>query len=108
LNDIALRPGTHVNTIGPKFEDTHELSPRVAEKSAIVATDSLAQVDAYPRPFFLAGTPARERMVELGEIVAGRRPGRTSPDDVTLFCSVGLAGTEVVLADAALMLARLA
>ena len=65
------------------------------------------QVDAYPRPFFLAGTADRERMVELGQIVAGRQPGRTSPDDVTLFCSVGLAGTEVVLADAALTLARL-
>ncbi len=102
-----LRPGTHVNTIGPKFEDMHELSPEVARRSAVIATDSLEQVDAYPRPFFLEGTPERDRMVELGEIVAGRQPGRTSRDDVTLFCSVGLAGTEVVLADAALTLARL-
>lgn len=102
-----LRPGTHVNTIGPKYRDMHELSPEVAEQSAVVATDSLEQVDAYPRPFFLAGTPGRERMVELGEIVAGREAGRTSPDDLTLFCSVGLSGTEVVLADTALTLARL-
>lgn len=102
-----LRPGTHVNTIGPKFEDMHELSPEVARRSAVVATDSLEQVEAYPRPFFLAGTPDRERMVELGQIVAGGQPGRTLPDDLTLFCSVGLAGTEVVLADAALTLARL-
>jgi ornithine cyclodeaminase/alanine dehydrogenase-like protein (mu-crystallin family) len=102
-----LRPGTHVNSIGPKFQDMHELSPDVAARSAVIATDSLAQVDAYPRPFFLAGRPDRERMVELGQIVAGQRPGRTSPDDLTLFCSAGLAGTEVVLADAALTLARL-
>ncbi|RPI55699.1 MAG: ornithine cyclodeaminase family protein [Chloroflexi bacterium] len=102
-----LRPGTHVNTIGPKFRDMHEISPEVAGRSAVVATDSLEQVDAYPRPFFLADTPDRERMVELGEIVAGRESGRPSRDDVTLFCSVGLAGTEVVLADAALTMARL-
>ena len=102
-----LRPGTHVNTIGPKYRDMHEVSPEVAARSAVVATDSLEQVDAYPRPFFLAGTPDRERMVELGDIVAGREAGRTSPDDLTLFCSVGLAGTEVVLADTALTLARL-
>jgi alanine dehydrogenase len=102
-----LRPGTHINTIGPKFKDMHEISPEVASRSAVVATDSLEQVDAYPRPFFLAGTSGRERMVELGDIVAGHVPGRHSPDDLTLFCSVGLAGTEVVLADAALMVARL-
>lgn len=102
-----LRPGTHVNTIGPKYQDMHELSPEVARGSAVVATDSLDQVDAYPRPFFLAGTRDRQRMVELGAIVAGHEPGRTSPDDLTLFCSVGLAGTEVILANTALTLARL-
>jgi ornithine cyclodeaminase len=40
-------------------------------------------------------------MIELDELVAGKRKGRSSPDELTLFCSVGLAGTEVVLADAA-------
>jgi ornithine cyclodeaminase len=43
-----------------------------------------------------------ERLVELSDMVAGNKPGRTSPEDFTLFCSVGLAGTEVVVANEAL------
>lgn len=39
-------------------------------------------------------------MVELSDIVAGRVPGRVSADQMTLFCSVGLAGTEVAVASA--------
>ena len=43
----------------------------------------------------------KKTQTELDELVAGKRKGRSSPDELTLFCSVGLAGTEVVLADAA-------
>jgi alanine dehydrogenase len=99
-----LRPGMHVNTVGPKFKDAHELPIEAAHRSRVIATDSLAQVDAYPSPYFLLGTPERERMLALEEIVTGKQAGRRSPEDITLFCSVGLAGTEVVLADELLRL----
>lgn len=96
-----LQAGTHVTTLGPKFAGAHELDPAVAERAAVVATDSRAQVEGYDEPFFLAGTPAMDDLVELGDVVAANRQGRTAPEDVTLFCSVGLAGTEVVLASEA-------
>lgn len=102
-----LIPGMHINTIGPKFKDRHELPVEAARKSHRIVTDSLQQVDgfdSYASPFFLQNTPERERMIELDELVAGKRKGRSSPDELTLFCSVGLAGTEVVLADAAFKL----
>ena len=99
-----VRPGTHVNTIGPKFKGMAEIPYELAQKSRVIATDSLQQVDSYPKPFFLLGTPERERMVALSEIVLGKQSGRLSSNDVTLFCSVGLAGTEVVLAAEALRL----
>lgn len=99
-------PGTHVNTIGPKFKGTAEIPYELAQKSQVIATDSLQQVDSYPQPFFLLETPERERMMDLSEIVAGKQKGRLSSNDVTLFCSVGLAGTEVVVADEALRLGR--
>ncbi|HEX5313920.1 MAG TPA: ornithine cyclodeaminase family protein [Gammaproteobacteria bacterium] len=94
-----LKAGAHVNTIGPKFENAHELDVAVAARSSVIASDSLAQIDAYTQRFFLHGTPQRDRIRDLSEIVAGTREGRTSPADITLFCSVGLAGTEVVLAN---------
>jgi hypothetical protein len=37
-------------------------------------------------------------MVELGAILTGSATGRTDPEQISLFCSVGLAGTEVILA----------
>jgi ornithine cyclodeaminase/alanine dehydrogenase-like protein (mu-crystallin family) len=37
-------------------------------------------------------------LVELGEIAAGRRPGRERPEEITLFKSVGLAVQDLVAA----------
>jgi len=102
LNADWVKPGTHVNTIGPKFKEKSEIPYELAQKSQVIVTDSFQQVDGYSEPFFLLDTPERERMIELSEIVAGKRKGRNSNNDVTLFCSVGLAGTEVVVANEAL------
>lgn len=88
--------GTHVNTLGPKTAGAHELPLDLLGRADVVATDSLAQVDAVDG-FYLQGVD-REGLVELGDAVAGDLPGRID-DAVTVFCSVGLAGTEVALAD---------
>jgi ornithine cyclodeaminase len=95
-----LAPGAHVTTIGPKIKGRQEVGLDVADRSGLIATDSPAQLAALD--FFLGGTDHGARMVDLADIVAGRRPGRTSADLVTLFCSAGLAGTEVLVADALL------
>lgn len=39
-------------------------------------------------------------MVDLGAVLAGATPGRTDAEQITLFSSVGLAGTEVAVAAA--------
>jgi alanine dehydrogenase len=85
-----VRPGAHVTTVGPKEVGRHECPVELAARAALVATDSLAQLDAYPHPYFLTD---RSRIVALSE-VEGR------PDGTTLFCSVGLAGTELAVAAA--------
>jgi len=91
-----LEAGTHVTTIGPRFEDAHELPLEVVARADSIATDSLPQVDAYDRPYIASGAD-RERMVELADALEHPELGRTDEDDITLFCSVGLAGTEPVL-----------
>ncbi len=94
-----LADGAHVHTLGPKFEGAHELPLAVVEAADRIVTDSMAQVDSYPRPFFVDA----DRIEELGPIVTGESDGAPADgrgdDDLTVFCSVGLAGTEVVLAD---------
>lgn len=91
-----VQPGTHVSTLGPKTAAAHEVPLELLGDADVVATDSLSQV-ADTGAFYLKGVD-REGMVELGDVVAGDVPTRDD-DAITVFCSVGLAGTEVVLAD---------
>ncbi|TCU27656.1 ornithine cyclodeaminase [Rhizobium azibense] len=91
-----LKPGVHINTVGPKTVDEHELGLDVAAAAHLIATDSLEQTQAYKAPFFLSESSDAARMVDLAAIVGGRLPARQARDQTTLFCSVGLAGTEVL------------
>lgn len=100
IDASELKAGVHINTIGPKTLKGHELGLDVADMAGIIATDSPEQTRAYASPFFLSGTIHEKRMIDLAAIVAGHAAGRTSPLDTTLFCSVGLAGTEVIVASA--------
>ncbi|SCW30087.1 ornithine cyclodeaminase [Rhizobium mongolense subsp. loessense] len=93
-----LKPGVHINTIGPKTVDEHELGLDIAAAAHVIATDSLEQTEAYKAPFFLHGSPDAVRLVDLAAIVSGRLPVRQAHDQTTLFCSAGLAGTEVLVA----------
>ncbi|WP_419998786.1 ornithine cyclodeaminase family protein [Streptomyces boninensis] len=92
-----VAPGTHVTALGPKTRDQHELPDGLAERAGVVFTDSRAQSAAFGEPFL-----DPDRMVELGALLAGAAPGRSGAEEITLFSSVGLAGTEVALAAALL------
>lgn len=94
-----LEPGVHINTVGPKSVKRHEVPIELVARSSVIATDSIEQLKAYSTPHFLVGTPDEERITQLGDHVSGKLSGRTRQDDVTLFCCVGLAGTEVVVAN---------
>lgn len=88
-----IRPGMHVTTVGPKLAGAAEVPPELADAADVLVSDSPQQAASYGAPFF-----TERELTHLGAIVAGDRPGRTSDDDVTLYCSTGLAGSEVVLA----------
>jgi ornithine cyclodeaminase len=98
-----LAPGTHVNSVG--------LNPIGREVDAETVADALLVVES--RTSALAPPPAGAPELigidpahvhaELGELVAGTRPGRTSPEQITLYKSVGVAVQDA--AAAALVLA---
>ncbi len=92
--------GAHVTTVGPKEVGRHECPVELAGRAGVLVTDALAQLDGYPQPYFLTGTPHRERMVSLAAVQAGEVARPVDPEAITLFCSTGLAGTEVALAAA--------
>jgi len=90
-----LAPGAHVTTLGPKQQGRAEFGPDLPAAASLLVTDSVDQIDAYDPPNVLAGTPQRERLVTLGQI---RNDGAVRPPDaISVFFSVGLAGTEPFL-----------
>ena len=99
-----LAPGVHVNAIGPKLTSRHELPREIGNVATCVVTDSLEQLGAYPEPHILTGT--RAGMLDLSDLIVGNVAGRRGTEDITLFCSTGLAGTEVAVAKLFLGAAR--
>ncbi|MFI0213537.1 ornithine cyclodeaminase family protein [Streptomyces lydicus] len=91
-----VAPGTHLSTLGPKSTTHYEIPPELAERAAVIATDSPAQAGSYGTDHLLGPTP----LTALGAVLAGTAPGRGGRDAITLFSSVGLAGTEVAVAAA--------
>ncbi|MEV5818442.1 ornithine cyclodeaminase family protein [Micromonospora haikouensis] len=99
LDAADLAPGTHVNTVGFKQVDRHEFGTDLLDAADVLVTDSPAQAAAYDPPM-LATLPAYAgRLGDLGAVLAGDAVGRTGADQVSVFCSTGLAGTEVFLLD---------
>jgi ornithine cyclodeaminase len=99
-----LSPGAHVSSVGSTLGGGFELDPAIVERADLVVVEQRDSAFA-PLP---AGAPeldprGRDGVVELGEIVAGTAEGRTSPEQITLYKSVGVAVQD--LAAAALVLA---
>ncbi|HEY8630838.1 MAG TPA: ornithine cyclodeaminase family protein [Gaiellaceae bacterium] len=98
-----LSPGVHVNSVG--------LNPAGREMDEQTVADALLVVESRdsalaPPPAGapeLAGVSPADVHAELGELVAGTKPGRSSQDEITLYKSVGVAVQDV--AAAALVLA---
>ena len=98
----AFAARAHVTTLGPKSHASHETPLALLDAAAVVTCDSPAQAVAYPDPFFTDP----KSLVCLGEAVLGEVPGRRSVEDITVHCSVGLAGSEVLSASRLLAAAR--
>jgi ornithine cyclodeaminase/alanine dehydrogenase-like protein (mu-crystallin family) len=96
----VVRPGTFVAGVGADNESKHELSPDLLAGSLIV-TDVTAQcaVMGDLHHALESGAVSLSQVhAELGEIVAGLKPGRTRPDQIILFDSTGMALQDVAAA----------
>jgi ornithine cyclodeaminase len=109
-----LAPGTHVTSVG--------FNPAGRELDDATVVDALVCVES--RRVVLAGDPSsagsndlleplRDGLIteshiyaELGELVAGTRPGRGSPEQITLYKSVGVAVQDAAAAALVLAAAR--
>ena len=100
LEPGQVAPGAFIAAVGADSPDKGEIAPALMARCRIV-TDSTAQCLEMGdlRHAVAAGLVAADSVrSELGEIAAGRRPGRTSPDEIILFDSTGTALHDVASA----------
>lgn len=95
-----LKPGAFVAAVGSSLPNTRELDDRAMARAALVAVEWREQSLREAGDLVLAdpwALPA-EKIVELGEILAGKARGRTSDDEITIYKSVGVGLQDIALA----------
>jgi alanine dehydrogenase len=94
-------PGQHINLIGSNFISKAEADIAVFRKSTLVTVDSKEQAKAEAGDFVTSlnvGALHWSDIVELAPLLVGRYPGRESPEDVTIFKSLGIGIEDIALA----------
>jgi ornithine cyclodeaminase/alanine dehydrogenase-like protein (mu-crystallin family) len=94
LDGKWLSPGAHVNTVGAPRPTWREVDDETLRRARIFV-DSREATARESGDVIAAGRVE----AEIGELVAGTRPGRLSTEEITLFKSVGLAVEDVAAAD---------
>ena len=102
LRASDVRAGTHINAMGSDTPEKQELDASVVAAASLVAVDSRAQALLRGEAHHALRTKAIEEasLVEIGEVILGRRAGRTREDEITVFDSTGLAVQDIAIASA--------
>lgn len=103
-----LEPGQHVNAAGSNALTRRELDETAVQRSRVVV-DSRATArneSGDLLPLVEKGLLDWDALPELGEVIAGRVPGRGTRDEITLFESHGMAIEDVYTAKHILDIAR--
>jgi ornithine cyclodeaminase len=90
-----IRPGTHVASMGSDASGKQELPPELFERAALFC-DHPAQAVVMGDLQHFGGD--RARIAALGDVLRGKIDGRTSPDQITVFDSSGIALQDLTIA----------
>jgi len=104
-----LKPGAHVNVIGGRPPTMRELDvATVADSAFYVDRRESAEKEAFDyRDALEAGAIGHDHIRgEIGEVLIGTAPGRQSPDELTVFRSLGLAVEDLAAAEYVVRQAR--
>jgi ornithine cyclodeaminase len=105
-----LRPGQHVTALGSDSPGKQELDAACLARADLLVVDRLTQCAAFGelRHAIEAGLLRADRVhAELGEIVAGVKPGRTSAAQLTIADLTGVGFQDTAIASVALSIVNL-
>jgi len=107
--DRDLKRGAHISAIGSYTPEMQEVPAETIQRAKVVVDSRsavLAETGDLIKPIQSGLISAEHIFAELGEIVLGRRPGRTSPEEITYFKSVGVAVQDAIASQLAVKNAR--
>lgn len=101
LKGVWLSPGTHINAVGSNMLMKREVDDETIKRSAVLVVNSIEQ-SKMESGDLLAPFERRlfrwEQVLELSEVVAGTKSGRTDNSQITFFKSNGLAMEDIAVA----------
>ena len=107
-----LEPGVHINSVGLNAKG-RELDGETIKRALVVVETRAAALAKAPSGSNDLLWAIRDGLIgeehihaEIGEVISGTRPGRTSPEQITLYTSVGVAVQDAVAAHLVLEAAK--
>jgi ornithine cyclodeaminase/alanine dehydrogenase-like protein (mu-crystallin family) len=104
-----VAPGAHINAVGAYTPTTRELDSDLVVRARLYA-DRRESLLGEAGEFLIAkgeGLIGDDHVVgEIGELLSGQAPGRSSPDEITLFKSLGIAVEDLAAAQRVYTLAQ--
>jgi ornithine cyclodeaminase/alanine dehydrogenase-like protein (mu-crystallin family) len=104
-----LAPGAHVNAVGSSVPFARELDAETVASASLFVDrreSTLNEAGDYLLAVEEAGIGPDHIRAELGEVLIGAHPGRTSNDELTVFKSLGIAVEDLAAADLCVRRAR--
>ncbi len=102
LSADKIRKGTHITAMGSDTPEKNELDPKILQKADIIVADSTSQCllrgEIYQA--LKAGVLERERIVELGNVIAKPELRRISEEQITVADLTGVAVQDIQIAKA--------
>jgi alanine dehydrogenase len=107
LRDEWVKPGLHVSAFGTDTKGKIEVEPSLFARARVVVDDvtQAITIGETQHPVAKGILRTSDIAATLGELLAGRKKGRTSGDEITLFDGTGLAFQDLVCGHLAVKLA---
>ena len=95
-----VAPGTFIAAVGADSPEKQELEPAMLSRNKVVVDvlEQCATIGELHHALDAGAITSEGVYGELGEVIAGVKPGRTSSDEIIIFDSTGMALQDVVTA----------
>ena len=100
LTPELVQPGTFISAVGADNSDKHEIDPRLyaASLSVVDSLEQAAEIGDLHHALEAGAVTRAHVHADLGEILAGTKPGRTDAQAIALFDSTGMGLQDVAAA----------